>query len=320
MTTAQAPGKVASREDDEDYDDKGWIFSVGGAGWLSGFQGRPGQWCTILIDSGSLVTVCGPQNVPDYPMVPSERLAFCEPSGKPLQHYGQKEVSFVTEDGQSVNIKFEVANVVLPIVSVGNLQHGGKEVVLGKKSYIKECRGRRGVRRLGLFTIAALFFLRLQIAASCAAGPSMRKTILGTKALDETWAVEGPEVPGMQDDDPEHQVDIFQSENEEMEGPEARGLPTLKEPTKAEVEWHKSWIVGRPHAILSSTEETRVSVGNAIESDEQPFRRCVPIDDRKWNDFLSDANRAVKTKNVGILNSCDSVGQPPHSVHFGRST
>ena len=57
-----------------------------------------------------------------------------------------------------------------------------------------------------------------------------------------------------------------------------------------------------------------------IESDEQPFRRCVPIDDRKWNDFLSDANRAVKTKNVGILNSCDSVGQPPHSVHFGRST
>ena len=233
-------------EHDEDDDDKGWIFSVGGAGWPSGFQGRPGQWCTILIDSGSSATVCGPQHFPDYPIVPSERLALYEPSGKPLQHYGQKEVSFVAEDGQNVNIKFDVANVVRLIVSVGKLQQDGKEVVLGKESYIKECRGRRGVRRLGLFTIAALFFLRLQIAAGCATGPSLGKTTLGTKATDEVWAVEGPEVPGMQADDPEHQVDIFQSENEEVEGPEARGLPAPTEPTKAEVEWHNLTHV--PHA------------------------------------------------------------------------
>ena len=222
-------------EHDEVDDDKEWIFSVGGAGWPSGFQGRPGQWCTILIDSGSSATVCGPQHFPDYPIVPSERLVLHEPSGKPLMHYGQKEVSFVAEDGQNVNIKFDVANVVRPIVSVGKLQQGGKEVVLGKKSYIQECRGRRGVRRLGLFSIAALFFLRLQIAA------------LGTNAMDEVWAVEGPEVPGMQADEPEHQVDIFQSEKEETEGPEARGLPTPTEPTKAEeVEWHNLTHV--PHA------------------------------------------------------------------------
>ena len=145
-------------EHDEDYDDKGWIFSVGGAGWPSGFQGHPGQWCTILIDSGSSATVCGPQHFPDFPMVPSESLALNCASGTPLKHYGQKEVSFVAEDGQNVSIKFDVANVVRPTVSVGKLQQDGKEVVLGKNSYIKECRGRRGVRRLGLFTIAALFW------------------------------------------------------------------------------------------------------------------------------------------------------------------
>ena len=100
--------------------------------------------------------------------------------------------------------------------------------------------------RFGLFTIAALFFLRLQIAAGCATGPSMRKTTLGTKAADEVWAVEGPEVPGKQADDPEHQVDTFQSETEEMEGPEARGLPAPTEPTKAEVEWHN--LTNVPHA------------------------------------------------------------------------
>ena len=147
-------------EHDEVDHDKEWIFSVGGAGWPSGFQGRPGQWCTILIDSGSSATVCGTQHFPDYPIVPSERLALYEPSGKPLMHYGQRKLSFVAEDGQKVNIKFDVANVVRPIVSVGKLQQDGKEVVLGKKSYIQECRGRRGVRRLGLFSIAALFFLR----------------------------------------------------------------------------------------------------------------------------------------------------------------
>ena len=56
-------------EHDEVDDDKEWIFSVGGAGWPSGFQGRPGQWCTILIDSGSSATVCGPQHFPESPIV-----------------------------------------------------------------------------------------------------------------------------------------------------------------------------------------------------------------------------------------------------------
>ena len=63
-------------EHDEDDDNKEWIFSVGGAGWPSGFQGRPGQWCTIFIDSGSSASACGPKHFPDYPIVPSERLAL----------------------------------------------------------------------------------------------------------------------------------------------------------------------------------------------------------------------------------------------------
>ena len=219
---------------------------MGLAGWPSGLQGRPGQWCTILIDSGSSATVCGPQHFPDYPIVPSERLTLYEPSGKSLMHYGQKEVSFVAEDGQNVTIKFDVANVVRPIVSVGKLQQGGKEVVLGKKSYVKERRGRRGVRRLGLFTIAALFFLRLQVAAGCDIGTSLGRMTVGTQATDEVWAVEGPDVTGMPIEESEHQVDVVNNETEELEGLEARGLPTPVEPTKAEVEWHNLTHV--PHA------------------------------------------------------------------------
>ena len=106
-------------QDEVDY--KQWLFSVGGAGWPSGFQGRPGQWFTILIDSGSSATVCGPQHFQESPIVPSEHLSLYEPSGKPLMHYGQKEVKAVAEDGQNNKIKFDVANVVRPIVSVGKL-------------------------------------------------------------------------------------------------------------------------------------------------------------------------------------------------------
>ena len=245
-TGAGQSGFAGSIWEQDEVDDKQWLFSVGGAGWPSGFQGRPGQWCTILIDSGSSATVCGPQHFPESPIVPSERLSLCEPSGKPLMHYGQKEVKFVAEDGQKVKIKFDVANVVRPIVSVGKLQQGGKEVVLGRKSYIKERRGRRGVRRLGLFTIAALFFLSLQVAAVCDTGTSLGRTTVGTQATDEVWAVESPEVTGMPIEEPEHQVDVFNSETEELEGLEARGLPTPVEPTKAEVEWHNLTHV--PHA------------------------------------------------------------------------
>ena len=123
-TGAGQSGFAGSIREQDEVDDKQWLFSVGGAGWPAGLQGRPGQWCTILIDSGSSATVCGPQHFPESPTVPSERLSLYEPSGKPLMHYGQKEVEFVAEDGQKVKIKFDVANVVRPIVSVGKLQQG----------------------------------------------------------------------------------------------------------------------------------------------------------------------------------------------------
>ena len=245
-TSAGTSGFAGNIWDQVEVDYKAWICSIGGAGWLAGFQGRPGQWCTFLIDSGSSATVCGPQHFPESPIVPSERLSLYEPSGQPLTHYGQKEVKFWSEDGQRVKIKFDVANVVRPIVSVGKLQKGGKEVILGRKSYIKERCGRRGVRRLGLFKTAALFFLRLQIAAADDAGASLRRTPVGAQATDEVWAVEGPEVAGTQIEEPEHQVDVINSANEELVGQEARGLPIPVEPTKAEVEWHNLTHV--PHA------------------------------------------------------------------------
>ena len=126
---------------------------------------------------------------------------------------------------------------------LGNCKKGGKEVVLGKRSYIKERRGRRGVRRLGLFTH---FFLRLQVAAGCDVGTSLGRMTVGTQATDEVWAVDGPEVAGMPIEEPEHQVGVVNNETEELEGLEARGLPTPAEPTKAEVEWHNLTHV--PHA------------------------------------------------------------------------
>ena len=134
--------------------------------------------------------------------MPSESLSLYEPSGKPLMHYGQKEVKFVAEDGQKVMIKFDVANVVRPIVSVGKLQQGGKEVVLGRKSYIKERRGRRVYDGMGCSRSRHSFSSRLG-----------RMTV-GTQATNEVWAVEGPEVNGMPIEEPEHQVDVFNNETD----------------------------------------------------------------------------------------------------------
>ena len=120
-TGAGQSGFAGNLWEQNEVNNNQWLFSVGLAGWPSG---RPGQWCTILIDSGSSATVCGPQHFPDYPIVPT---------GKSLRHYDQKEVKFVAEDGQKVTIKFDVANVVRPIVSVGKLQQGRQGSRSGKK-------------------------------------------------------------------------------------------------------------------------------------------------------------------------------------------
>ena len=47
-------------------------------------------------------------------------------------------------------------------------------------------------------------------------------------------------------EEPEHQLDVVKNKTEELEGLEARGLPTPVEPTKAEVEWHN--FTHAPHA------------------------------------------------------------------------
>ena len=62
-TGAGQSGFAGNLWEQNEVNNKRWLFSVGMAGWPSGLQGRPGQWCTILIDSGSSATVCGPQHL-----------------------------------------------------------------------------------------------------------------------------------------------------------------------------------------------------------------------------------------------------------------
>ena len=213
--TAQAQVKVVSLAnlwEQDEVDDKRWLFSVGMAGWPSGLQGRPGQWCTILIDSGSSATVCGPQHFPESPIVPSESLSLYEPSGKPLMHYGQKEVSFVAEDGQNVQTSSSTsANVVRPIVNVGKLQQGGKEGRSGQEelhqgaSRTAWCKTAWAVSRS-----RHSFSSGSKSQRGADTGTSFGENNSGDHRLrTKCGAVEGPEVTGMPIEEPEHQVDVF---------------------------------------------------------------------------------------------------------------
>ena len=86
----------------------------------------------VMVDSGAAVSVCPFGCALEIPMSDhSRRATLRTASGAQIEHAGQKMVEFEHDDGGSVNINFEVADVTRPLVAVGQLQRRGMTVVMG---------------------------------------------------------------------------------------------------------------------------------------------------------------------------------------------
>ena len=67
--------------------------------------------------------MCALGYVPEIPIASSSRNAtLTTASGAQIGHVGQKTVEYEHEDGGSVNVNIEVADVTRPMVAVGELQ------------------------------------------------------------------------------------------------------------------------------------------------------------------------------------------------------
>ena len=63
-----------------------------------------------------------------------------------IANYGQSEVTFWTSDGQKGRMRFQVADVERPLLSVARLRAAGNEVVFGlQQSYIRHVSSGKSV-------------------------------------------------------------------------------------------------------------------------------------------------------------------------------
>jgi hypothetical protein len=86
----------------------------------------------ITLDSGAEESVWPKDWIPSIPTKPAtvER-KFAAANGTPLIHYGEKVVPFQTEDSSIASVKFQVTDVIKPLVSVKRIIERGNTVSFG---------------------------------------------------------------------------------------------------------------------------------------------------------------------------------------------
>ena len=105
-----------------------WILAVS----LDEHEKVVGAVERVMADSGAAVSACPSRHAPEIPMSNhSRRSVLGTAPGAQIQRAGQKTIEYENGDGGSVNINFKVADVITPLVAVGELQRCGITVVMG---------------------------------------------------------------------------------------------------------------------------------------------------------------------------------------------
>ena len=97
----------------------------------------------VAMDSGAMVNVA-PKKVFGMSIddtAPRQKLSG--PDGKPIAHHGSQKANGVTDDGQSVTIDFDIADVTRPLGSVSKLVKKCYQVIFDdERSYIRNKKTR----------------------------------------------------------------------------------------------------------------------------------------------------------------------------------
>ena len=92
-----------------------------------------------LIDSGAGECVCGPDHFPTIATIADPHRAtagmeYVTADGSKLLNIGEKKVNGLSTEGRNVDIKFQVASISQPLISVAKLTAAGCRVDFGKES------------------------------------------------------------------------------------------------------------------------------------------------------------------------------------------
>eukprot|EP00971_Amphidinium_carterae_P336756 6473294-Amphidinium_carterae.1 len=85
----------------------------------------------IVVDSGAVTSVCGPDHFPEVPLMAGHRVLHSA-QGSALRVQGLKRVCFSTTQGIQLTVVFTVCDVVRPLLSVHQVCQSGVSVLLEK--------------------------------------------------------------------------------------------------------------------------------------------------------------------------------------------
>ena len=126
-----------------------------------------GSTIDIVVDTGAIRSVCGPQHCPDLPIESHGLTKDSVADGSQLRHYGEKvQLNVGREDMQ---ISFHVTDVTQPIPGVSSVNDAGAGVEFsptGATGPPSTVDSRRERSWLGLRLTFCLFFLRATVFAA----------------------------------------------------------------------------------------------------------------------------------------------------------
>ena len=123
---AGAPSSVPSRVNTIELDD--WTLAV----TVDEHEEVVGSVERVMVDSGAAVSVCPFRYAAEIPVSNHSRRAMLRTaSGAQIQRAGQKTIEFENGDGGLVNINFKVADAIIPLVTVGELQRHEMTLAMG---------------------------------------------------------------------------------------------------------------------------------------------------------------------------------------------
>ena len=100
------------------------------------------EFVDILMDSGSTTHVCPKWFVKSDDIIEPKNIQMHMADGKTLLHYGSKEVKMKLEDGTFATLTFEIADVLVPIISVTKAIAHGSSGIFGSKACMKHPHGK----------------------------------------------------------------------------------------------------------------------------------------------------------------------------------
>ena len=157
VTTSAAKTAAVIQEVDED--EPGWIFDVVGRSGTAGSTDRDDAWDELVLDSGSVSTACPYAWYADIRVNDKEKAYLQDIQQRRIPSHGSRVVPLELwgpEGNVQCMVKFDVADVAYPVVSLGKMIETG--FTFSFDDY--KCFMHRSNKRVEIFRRGRIFVLR----------------------------------------------------------------------------------------------------------------------------------------------------------------